>query len=95
MRYSKEEIMAACEFGPIDDIGTLMTYKDFIDSVNCGCFIDYDGYGELVIDGHSCVVNSCTDISTMKMYFGETGSVPFYKLHEIFGDDMKILWFNR
>mgnify|MGYP003629672210 CR=1 FL=1 len=33
------------EMEPLDDIGDLFTIEEFVSSVECGGFIDYDGYG--------------------------------------------------
>lgn len=35
-----------------EDDGDLMTIEDYMDSVACGLFIDYDGMGDAVKDGY-------------------------------------------
>ena len=90
----KEYVLKACEFEELDNLGTLMTYKEFIADVDCGCLIDYDGWGHLVLNGKE-VVDSATHIHSKSMDIGGKLSVPFDRLYDIFGDDMKIRWFNR
>lgn len=90
----KEYVLKACEFEELDNLGELMSYKKFIDYVNCGCLIDYDGWGQLVLNGKE-VSNSVTVIHSKTMHIGGKLSVPFDRLYEIFGDDMKICWYNR
>jgi len=43
MSYNKE----------IDDFAYLMTIEEFVESCDCGGFIDYDGYGYACKDGKS------------------------------------------
>ena len=38
-------------FSELPDYGDVMSLEDFIDNVNCGGFIDYDGSGNYVKDG--------------------------------------------
>lgn len=103
MKYSREEITSVCYIGIIQDkfgdsgkpCGTFMTYEEFMEDVNRGCLMDYDGYGELVLYGNGVVLNSHTDIDAGVMHIGQSLSIPFEELYDIFGDDMKIWWFNR
>lgn len=39
------------EFSDLPDFGDVMSLKKFISNVECGGFIDYDGYGSYVKDG--------------------------------------------
>lgn len=44
-------------FSPLPSWGDLMTRQDFVETVECGGFIDYDG------DGHLATETQCSDIS--------------------------------
>ena len=66
--------------GPIDYIGHLMSVEDWIDCVDGGAFIDYDGYGHpsdgKTIDGS---INVHPSEGLTKVPFGTT----------------HIMWYNR
>lgn len=42
---------------PEPEFGHIMTLKDFIENVECGGFIDYDGYGNYVRDNKKSNIN--------------------------------------
>lgn len=60
--------------------GDVMSLSDFIENVNCGGFIDYDGYGNYVID------NKMTDIEIYP------SDVEYGTIRKDFDT---IIWFNR
>lgn len=91
---TKEEILQICEYEDIPDYGDVMTYEHFMDCVNSYCIMDYDGDGELVL-GDKVVKNTSTWIHNKTVYFVDKFFVPFDVLHSIFGDDMKIIWYNK
>ena len=37
------------QFEPLDDYGYLLTWEEFVNAVNCGAFIDYDGFGNYAL----------------------------------------------
>jgi hypothetical protein len=47
------------EFRELPGFGDLMTWEDFVDNVECGGFIDYDGYGELAMATQVSNVTIC------------------------------------
>lgn len=91
---TKEEILQSCEYKDIPSYGTVMNYDEFKDCVNSYCITDYDGSGELVLCD-KIVNNTSTWIHNRTVYFFDKFFVPFDVLHSIFGDDMKIIWFNK
>ena len=64
----------------IPTYGTIMSLTDFIDCVNSGGFIDYDGYGNYIIN------DQCTDL---EIYPSDV------KNKLIRSEFDKIIWFNR
>lgn len=56
--------------------------------------MDYDGSGDLVLFD-KVVEDTSTWIHNRTVYFSNKFFVPFDVLHSIFGDDMKIIWFNK
>ncbi len=62
-----------------DYFGDLMTVAEYLECVECGAFIDYDGFGYAVKDG---------------MVDEETFMYPSQR-HELPEDATHILWFNR
>lgn len=91
---TKEEILEVCEFEEIPDFGDVMTYKEFMDDVDSWCITDYDGSGDLILCD-KVVVSASIWIHNKTVYFADRFFVPFDVLHSIFGDDMKIIWFNK
>ena len=91
---TKEEILAVCEFSDIPDYGEIMTYKSFIEAVEDYSIVDYDGTGDLILYG-SVVDFTSTWIHNRTVYFRDRFFIPFDVLYSIFGDDMKIIWFNK
>ena len=49
--YMEVENMENAIWSDISDYGDLMTLDDFQEMVDCGGFIDYDGYGNYVLNG--------------------------------------------
>lgn len=64
---------------PLDDIGDLMTVKDWLSCVADGGFIDYDGFGHPVRDG---LMDGTIDI-----WPSQADMVPQDATH--------IMWYNR
>lgn len=91
---TKEEILQNCKYRDIPDYGDVMTYEEFMDCVESYGIIDYDGSGDLVLF-NKVVEDTSTWIHNRTVYFSNKFFVPFDVLHSIFGDDMKIIWFNK
>lgn len=91
---TKEEILQNCEYDDIPDYGDVMTYDEFMECVDSYSIMDYDGSGELVLFD-KVVKRTSTWIHDKTIYFSNKFFVPFNVLHSIFGDDMKIIWFNK
>lgn len=80
-RISRElRMIKTPTFDFIPDYGQVMTLKDFVNNVNDGGFIDYDGYGKYCRDGM---------MSNIEIYPGDI------KHNKIRTDFDKIIWFNR
>ena len=86
--------MQNCEYEEIPDFGHVMQYEQFKKAVDSYCIMDYDGSGELVLFD-KVVKRTSTWIANKTVYFADKFFVPFDVLHSIFGDDMKIVWFNK
>ena len=67
-------------YSKISDFGDIMTLEHFKENVECGGFIDYDGYGHYVKDGKE---------SNIEIY---PSDVKAGKVRENFDT---IVWFNR
>lgn len=85
------------EFGnpePYDGIGTIFGLDEFLNNVDHGYISIYDGFGELMIDNQvlsdTYVNNHSKTVSVIDL-----GDVTFEQLSEIFGDRVKICWYNR
>lgn len=91
---TKEEILQNCKFREIPDYGDVMTYQEFMKAVNSFCIMDYDGSGEIILFD-KVVENASTWIHHRTVYFEDRFFVPFDVLYSIFGNDMKIIWFNK
>ncbi len=68
------------ELEEIPTYGNVMSLEDFIDNVKCGGFIDYDGFGNYVID------NKMTDIEIYP------SDIKYKAIRKEFDT---IIWFNR
>ena len=91
---TKEEILGVCKFREIPDFGDVMNYEEFMDDVDSFGIMDYDGSGDLILYD-KVVERTSTWIHNRAVYFVDRFFVPFDVLHSIFGDDMKIIWFNK
>lgn len=91
---TREEILEMCEFESIPDYGHVMTCREFMDDVKTYCITDYDGDGDLILYD-KVVKGTSLWIHNRTVYFEDRMFVPFDILHLIFGDDMKIIWFNK
>lgn len=80
-RISRElRMVKTPTFKFLPDYGEILTLKDFVDNVNGGGFIDYDGFGYYCRDGM---------ISNIEIY-------PTDIKHNMVRTDFdKIIWFNR
>lgn len=67
-------------FEDLPEHGYLLTLEDFKNAVNCGAFIDYDGFGELATESRTSEVRI------------RPSEVDDYKFP---GWCTHILWFNR
>lgn len=92
--YYMLDILKECDFEPYDDLGTMFSLKEFEEDVDRGCIMDYDGFGEVMIDG-MIVSNSYVYTNTKTVFIPGTGSVSFHLLSEIFGNRAKICWYNK
>jgi hypothetical protein len=70
-------------FEPIPDYGDLMTIQEWIDSVDCGCFIDDDGTGNLAYKDK---------MSNIEVYPSMVKDGEFNKIKN---DFTHIVWFNK
>lgn len=91
---NKEKILRRCEMAEYDGLGTVYSIKDFIADVECGCLIDYDGVGNLLL-GNMEVVNSHTYISQKCICIAGVGPILFDDIPKVFGKDAKICWYNK
>ena len=91
---TKEEVLEVCRLADVRDYGDVMTYEEFMAHVECGGITDYDGEGAFVFKD-KIATNTGTGVGDRTMYFADKLFVPFEILHSLFGDDMKICWFNR
>ena len=91
---TKAEVLEVCRLADVRDYGDVMTYEEFMAHVECGGITDYDGEGAFVFKD-KIATNTGTGVGDRTMYFVDKLSVPFEILHSLFGDDMKICWFNR
>ena len=91
---TKEEILEVCEFESIPKYGKVMTCKEFMDAVKTYCITDCDGDGDLILYDR-VVKGTSLWIYNRTVYFEDRLFVPFDELYSIFGNDMKIIWFNK
>lgn len=91
---TKEEILSECRFSDIPPFGDVFSYKDFMEAVEDWAIMDHDGSGDLILYD-KVVERSSTWIQRRCVFFADRFFIPFEVLYEIFGDDMKIIWFNK
>lgn len=91
---AKEEILQHCEYEKVPDYGDVKSFEDFMVDVEYGCIMDYDGDGKLIL--HDKVVKgSSLWVDEGYVCLKKFAFIPFEKLHKIFGNEMKFLWFNK
>ena len=91
---TKEEILEICDYKDIPNYGTVMEYQEFIKNVDAYSIIDCDGSGKLVLND-KVVKNSSVWIFGKTIFFPNKFFIPFHIMNELFGEDMKIIWFNK
>lgn len=92
---TKEEILQVCEYREhVSEYGDVMQFEEFMKYVKCGALIDYDGYGRIILFGKE-VANSSLWIDNETVYITDKLFIPFNVIHELFGNDVKVNWFNR
>ena len=91
---TKEEILQSCKYEEIPDFGHVMQYEQFKKAVDSYCITDYDGRGDLILFD-KVVSDTSIWVHNKTVHFYNKFFVPFDVLYSIFGDDMKILWFNK
>ena len=86
------------ELVPLDNIGTLMTLKNFIESCETGCLIDYDGHGYYAFknkQSNKVVIPSFITgrQSTFSMKTGKSGMKNIKK--KIDKKFTHVMWYNK
>lgn len=80
--WEAEAAQAESALKPHRSLGDIMTVKEWLDAVESGGFIDYDGHGSLATEGGYSSVNiSPSDITVLKV------KIPSWCTH--------IVWYNR
>lgn len=88
------DIVEACRLDEISKYGTVMGYEEFMEYADCMGIIDYDGNGYLII-GEKQVSNSDIHVDDHFVRIAKQYDVPFEKLHEVFGNHIRFIWFNK
>lgn len=91
---TKEEILQNCKYEEMSNFGCVMPYEQFKKAVDSYCITDYDGSGDLILFD-KVVSDTSIWVYNKTVHFYNKFFVPFDVLYSIFGDDMKILWFNK
>lgn len=94
LNVNQSDIVEACRLDEISRYGTVMEYEEFMECVYCMGIIDYDGNGYLII-GEKQVSNSDLHVDDRFVRIARKYDIPFEKLHEAFGNDIKFIWFNK
>lgn len=91
---NRSDIIEACRLDEVSKYGTVMEYEEFMECAHCKAIMDYDGDGYLII-GENEVSNSDLHVDDRFVRIAKQYDVPFEKLHEVFGNDIKFIWFNK
>jgi hypothetical protein len=89
-----EQIYNNFKYEEIPDFGDVLTLEKFLDYVDSGLIIDYDGDGELIIDD-KVVKHTFTWIAYKSFVINEEYIISFNILKDFFGDRMKVVWYNK
>ena len=90
----RSDIIEACRLDEISKYGTVMEYEEFMECVQCMAIMDYDGEGYLIVRENE-VSNSDLHVDDRFVRIAKQCDVPFEKLNEVFGNDIKFIWFNK
>lgn len=97
MSVTFDEVMSCC-IGPAKKEqynGELFTLKDFFKDVSAGGFTDYDGFGDLVVDG-VIYDNVHIVIAFKRVMIGDRFEIPFERLEQVFeGHKLEVQWYNK
>ena len=98
LSVSAQEVLEAIkdDLVPLkDNCGEPMTWDEFATAVRVGGITDYDGQGDLIIDGRASS-NDLLWIATEMLYIYDRFMIPFERVPEIFeGHEIGVLWFNK
>lgn len=91
---SEEEILQNCEQEELPDFGDVKSFENFMEDVEYGCIMDYDGDGKLILYD-KVIKGSSLWVDEGYVCLDNVAFIPFEKLREIFGDNVKFVWFNK
>lgn len=70
-------------------------WDTFVEDVENGCLSDYDGFGDLLVDGVASE-STVIYIAERAVYIGNEYRIPFGRMPEVFkGHTIEVLWFNK
>ena len=82
------------EYNDIPEYADVFDYKDFMEQVSDLCITDYDGAGELILNGKVAEGTSLW-ISNRSVHFKDKLFVPFDVIYNLFGDAVQFAWYNK
>lgn len=91
------QILAVVQLTKADEfrMGNLYSsFLDFIEDVKARCVIDYDGIGELAVDGQ-IVTNATICLANMTVTIDKTLLVSFEALSNLLGNRVNVFWYNK
>lgn len=81
------------------EIGDVMKLDDFVEYTKDHFIMDYDGYGDVLYKGQE-IFNSFVWADEQLIVFTDYGTdniiaFSLFLIKEIYGDDIKICWYNK
>lgn len=92
-----ERVLSLCELKTPEwvDAECKLSFEDFCACVSQKCIMDYDGFGELFIDGKP-VSNASIVCDQQHVKLGDKAVVSFNTLKRLFGNDrLTVYWYNK
>lgn len=78
-----------------DCSGERMPWEEFVEDTGHGCLTDYDGAGDLLVDGVASG-NMLIFIAEETVLIDDAYRIPFGRVPEVFkGHTVEVLWFNK
>lgn len=92
------DLSTAAYYGEMYEVGTAMTADEFMNAVESGSIVDYDGFGDLAYN-HKIICNATFSCDDNEINISHRSGEYQYTLDEFFktfgSKGFEIIWYNK